>query len=47
MTGVSTGSLMAPQKTLPAPQAASVVMGGPSVQLEIGGLVVLMWLKID
>ncbi|EYC22987.1 hypothetical protein Y032_0016g3057 [Ancylostoma ceylanicum] len=38
MTGVSTGSLMAPQRTLPAPQAASVVMGGvPSVQLEIGG----------
>ncbi|VDK49293.1 unnamed protein product [Cylicostephanus goldi] len=38
MTGVSTGSLMTPQRTLPAPQAASVVMGGvPSVQLEIGG----------
>ncbi|KAK6734378.1 hypothetical protein RB195_017890 [Necator americanus] len=38
MTGVSTGSLMTPQRALPAPQAASVVMGGvPSVQLEIGG----------
>lgn len=38
MTGVSTGSLMAPQRSLAAPQAASVVMGGlPSVQLEIGG----------
>ncbi|KAJ1361978.1 hypothetical protein KIN20_021376, partial [Parelaphostrongylus tenuis] len=38
MTGVSTGSLMAPQRNLPTPQAASVVMGGASsVQLEIGG----------
>ncbi|WKX97652.1 hypothetical protein Q1695_013373 [Nippostrongylus brasiliensis] len=38
MTGVSTGSLMAPQRSLAAPQGASVVMGGvPSVQLEIGG----------
>nr|CDJ96334.1 Suppressor of forked domain containing protein [Haemonchus contortus] len=38
MTGVSTGSLMTPQRNLAAPQGASVVMGGiPSVQLEIGG----------
>ncbi|VDM52621.1 unnamed protein product [Angiostrongylus costaricensis] len=38
MTGVSTGSLMAPQRNLPTPQAASVVMGGASsVQLEIEG----------